>query len=145
MSIHVNYALCRRVADGWLVLERGPYQEMRDAAKASYRRDRRGEYRAIATDKAEGAIVQACPRVPVDEFQTEREEFDAIFGGELEPDDDCFGEYASQCQHKDDRAGTLASVKREFAEKAIPRKQRMLLSDMDCLPDQQDLFAEHPD
>jgi hypothetical protein len=52
-----RYALCRRVADGWLVLDTGSRDDMRADCRAAEYRDLRGEYEVKLTARPIGSII----------------------------------------------------------------------------------------
>ena len=66
-----EYALCRAVADGWLVLDRGPLHKMDEARTAVERRElaNEGRYVVMHTAVAVGEIAGADGLPPDDHFE----------------------------------------------------------------------------
>jgi hypothetical protein len=57
-----DFALCRRVADGWLILDKGAPRDMRADCDATRQRQYRradADYKVLRTGRPIGAIVPA--------------------------------------------------------------------------------------
>ena len=129
------YALCRAVADGWLVLDRGTYQGMDDARESVKYRDRCGEdrYVVMATDVAAGEIAGA-DGLPLEDSPPLDE--DDEMGVLAEAIQDEFATYMREQTAAPPRQPHKARPDRDGA------KQLMLLSHLSDKPGQLEMFEE---
>jgi hypothetical protein len=117
-----EYALCRAVADGWLVLDRGSLRRMDEAREATEWHELTNEDRYVVmhTAVAVGEIAGA-DGLPLDGTEDRAESF---------------GEFMRQ---------RVASERHNRETAARPRqKQALLLTHLDDLPSQGVLFEEDP-